>query len=432
MRPVRTRLLAIGGVVALAIALVLAIDGSSGSYRVHAVFEDVRGLIPGGEVKAGAENVGSVEDVTLGDDGLPVVTMEIDDDYELRQGAFADIRLASNVGGVNRFVDLEPGEGEQLPDGAVLGPEQTDQPVDLDTAVSDLDPATREEVAAVIAAVDASVRGRGDDLDRALRHSGVALAETGELLDQVGRDKLALKALVAQGRQVVGALARSPGDVGAAADNTAALLGQTAARQQELARTARALAPGLRGAQRVLDLLGDGIPRLTDLAVVSGPAIRELGPTARAIGPAIEAIEPLLVEAKALIADTPAQVRKWRNVLRAVNPVVARLDPLLDGAGPLLDYLRVWSPEVVGFFTSWADASSNFDAAGQLARLGFTQIQAQAHPNPLAGDAGPVAGVLDRPFHRVPGSTEGASESWNEYWESFISGGRSIEELLGE
>jgi phospholipid/cholesterol/gamma-HCH transport system substrate-binding protein len=431
-RAIRTRVLAIAGIVVLAVALVVAIDGASGTYRVHAVFEDVRGLIPGGEVKAGAENVGSVDDVTLGDDGLPVVTMEISDDYELRQGAFADIRLASNVGGVNRFVDLDPGEGEPLPDGAVLGPAQTDQPVDLDTAVSDLDPRTRDEVAAVIAAVDASVRGRGDDLDRALRHSGFALAETGELLDQVGRDKLALKSLVAQGRQVVGALASSPGDIGAAAENTAALLAQTAARQQELQRTARALAPGLRGARDVLDLLGDGIPRLTDLAIASGPAVREIAPTARVIGPAVDAIGPLLVEAKALLADTPAQVRQWQRVLRAVNPVVARLDPLLAGSGPLLDHLRVWAPEVVGFFTSWSDASSNFDAAGNLARLGFTSTQLQAHANVLDGDAGPVPGVLDRPFHRIPGSTEGASEAWNDYWETFISGGKSIDDLLDE
>jgi phospholipid/cholesterol/gamma-HCH transport system substrate-binding protein len=422
----RTRIAAVGGVAALAIALVVAIGGAGGTYTVQAVFEDVRGLIPGGEVKAGAENVGTVEDVTLGEDGLPVVTMSIDDDYELRRGAFADIRLASNVGGVNRFVDLEQGEGEALAEGAILGPDQTDQPVDLDTAVSDLDPETREDVAAVIAAVDASVRGRGDDLDRALRHSGVALAETAELLHVVGRDKLALTTLVAQGRQVVDALASSPGDLGAAADNTAALLAQTAVRQRELARATKALGPGLHGARRLLDLLAEGIPDFADLALASGPAVKEIVPTARVIGPAIAATRPLLAEAKALLAETPAQVRKWRQVLRAVNPVVARLDPLINGAGPMLDYLRTWAPEVVGFFTLWGDASADFDAAGNAARLGFSTIQTQTHPNVIGPDAGPVPGVIERPFARIPGSAEG--EPWENYADSFIGGGKSIEE----
>ena len=37
--------------------------------------------------------------------------MSIDADFRLRQGAFANIRLASNVGAINRFVDLTQGDG---------------------------------------------------------------------------------------------------------------------------------------------------------------------------------------------------------------------------------------------------------------------------------------------------------------------------------
>lgn len=429
-RALRTRLLAIGALAALAVGLVVAIEGASGTYRVQGTFEDVRGLIPGGEVKAGGENVGSVAGIELNDAGLPVVTMEVDDDFPLRQGAFADIRLASNIGGVNRFVELTAGAGPELAEGSMLGPSQTDQPVDLDTAVSDLDPKTREEAAAVLAGVDAAVRGRGDDLGRALRHAGYALSETAALLAQVNADKHAFSRLVAQGRIVVDALAESPADLGEAAAGTGALLGQTARRQAELARTARALAPGLRGTRRTLEALGEGIPDLTDLALASGPAVKEIVPTARQVGPAVAAFEPLLVEARKLIADTPAQVRKWRSVLRSVNPVVERLDPLLAGVGPLLDYLRVWGPEMVGFFTLWGDATANYDAAGNVARLGFTPIQTERWTNPIGPSAGPVPGLLDPPFHRTPGSIEGASEAWDNYADSFIGGAESVEELL--
>jgi len=429
-REVRRRVVAIAAVVLGAIALVVAIDGSSGSYRVSATFEDVRGLIPGGEIKAGGENVGTVESIDLGDDGLPIAVLSIDDDYPLNQGAFADIRLASNIGGVNRFVELTQGEGPELEEGAMLGPSQTDQPVDLDTAVSDLDPETRDQVAAVIAGVDASVKGRGDDLGRALRHSGYALNETASLLRQVNADQLALTKLVEQGRVVVSALADSPVDIGESAANTGALLVQTARRQEELARTARALGPGLRGARETLDALADGIPSLTDLALASGPAVREIVPTAREIGPAVTAIKPLLSEAKLLIADTPAQTRKWKRVLTAVKPVVRRLDPLLGGVGPLLDYLRVWGPEIVSFFQLWGDASANFDAAGHLARLGFTPIQTERWTNPIGPSAGPVPGLLEPPFHRTPGSIEGSSEAWEDYADSFIGGAESVEELM--
>ncbi len=426
----RQRQLAVGGVGALFVGLIIAIGGASGSYQVNAVFEDVRGLIKGGEVTAGAETVGSVADVTIGDDGLPVVTMEIDSDFRLRQGAFANIRLASNLGGVNRFIELDPGTGDELGEGATLGPSQTDHPIDLDIAVSDLNPKTRNDIAAVLAGLDAAVKGRGDDLARGLRNSGAALIETAELLRQVNSDQLALTTLVREARSVVGALAQSPADLGAAAANTALLLAQTEHRQSELGRTARALAPGLRGARESLDLLNEGIPRLTDLAVASGPAIAEIGPTARVVGPAVDALRPMLVEAQALVADTPAQLRLLRPVVKAIQPVVARLDPLLEGAGPLSDYLRVYGPEAVNFFVLWGDAMSNFDAAGNVSRLGFHTITAETHTNTIGPSDGPVAGRLAPPYIRTPGTSAGVGEAWDDYWKSFISGGKRAEELV--
>ena len=137
--PSLARVSAVAALILAAIVL-LTLLTSDGTYRVSGVFEDVRGLIEGGEVKAGSAVVGSVETIEFNDDEMPVVTMKVDEDLELRQGAYADIRLASNVGGVNRFVDLEVGEGEPLHDGAMLGPSQTDQPVDIDLAVSELTP----------------------------------------------------------------------------------------------------------------------------------------------------------------------------------------------------------------------------------------------------------------------------------------------------
>jgi phospholipid/cholesterol/gamma-HCH transport system substrate-binding protein len=209
------------------------------------------------------------------------------------------------------------------------------------------------------------------------------------------------------------------------------VLAVTAGRQAELRRATRALAPGLRGARRTLDAVGSGIPALTSVAVVSGPALKELAPTARAIRPAISALRPLLREARALIRATPEQVRRIRGVLRAALPVIERLQPLLEGAGPLNDYLRAFAPEVMGFFTTWGDAAANYDAAGTLARLGFSPGNAERHNQVIESDAGPVAGLIERPFFRMPGSLERSEDAWPDYADSFISGGKSADELLG-
>lgn len=422
--PVLARIAAVGALVVGVVAVALLIAGSGDTYRVKAVFEDVRGLIPGGAVKAGSDEIGTVTEIELDERGLPVVTMEVDDDFRLNQGAFADIRLASNVGGVNRFVDLEQGDGPPLEDGATLGPSQTDQPVDLDLAVSDLDPETRRDAAALIAAVDASVRGRGADLDRAFRHSTAALGETANVLAQVTSDQLALRTLVAEGRRVVGALATSPDDLGAAAERLASVLDITAARQAELQRAIRALGPGLGQARALLERLDAAVPNLTELAIALRPAVAEIVPTVREIRPAIAALRPLLREAKALIDAAPAQLRKLRPVLRAAIPTLEHLDPLLEGFGPMLDYTRAFAPEVVNFFTLTADTTSSYDAAGNLIRATPPAIPTARHPN-LIGPSDSEPGSVRRPFFRTPGALEG--EPWASYADSFIGGGKAIE-----
>jgi phospholipid/cholesterol/gamma-HCH transport system substrate-binding protein len=428
-----TRIAAVAGVAILLFALLLAIFRSDGSYEARAVFEDVRGLIPGGEVKAGAHDVGRVEDIEFDDQGLPVVTMSIDDDFDLRQGAFANIRLASNVGGVNRYIDLEQGEGPELGDGATLGPAQTDQPVDLDVAFSELKPKVRAEVASVIAGVDAAVKGRGDDLDVALRHSATALGETADLLAEVNGDRFALRTLVREGRVVVGALARGPGDLGSTAENLATALRVAGGRQLELRRAVNAIGPGVRSARGAFERLLEAIPNIRELIGASGPAVDELVPTAREIRPAIAALRPLLAEASVLIDRAPGQLRRIKPVLRAALPVIERLDPILDGVGPLLDYLRTWAPEAVNFFTLGGDATSSYDANGNLIRSTAIPIPAPRPSTTLAGVIGPGEngpGRVCRPFARTPGSLEGPSEAFNDYADFFVGGAEPPQSFL--
>ena len=425
-------LVRVAALCALALGLlvvVLVVTSSGATYEVRATFEDVRGLIPGGEVRAGSEHVGKVTDIELDSSGLPVVTMEVDDDFRLRRGAFANIRLASNVGGVNRFVDLTQGTGPPLSDGAMLGPSKTDQPVDLDLAVSDLDPKTRDKASALLAALDRTLRGRGADIDLALRHSTEALGETANVLAQVTSDRFALRRLVSEGRKVVGALAASPSDLGSSAERLAEVLDVTAGRQAELGRAVRALGPALTNARGTFVRLDQAIPHLTSLAVALRPAVDEIVPTVREIKPAIAALRPLIAEARKLIDAAPAQLRRIEPVIEAAKPVLRYLNPLVKGFGPMLDYLRAYGPEVINFFTLLADTTSSYDAAGNMIRTTVPAIQSARHPN-MIGPSDPGPGLLERPFLRTPGSLEG--EPWTEYWKSFIGGAQPVEAYLDD
>ncbi len=425
--PPLARIAAAAALTLATLALLLVVTNSSGTYRTVAVFDDVRGLIPGGQVKAGGIDVGKVDSIELGDDGLPRVTMSISSDFALKQGAFADIRLASNLGGLNRYVDLTQGTGPELPDGATLGPSHTDQPVDLDVALSDLDPKTRRDVGLILAGVDRATRGRGDDLARALRHSGYALGQTADLLTQVNSDKLALRSLVANARTVVGELAKDPAVLGQSANRLAALLSVTARRQTQLARATQLLGPGLTSAATALQHADRAIPDLQALVEASRPAVAQLIPTAKVLRPAIDALTPLLAQARSLIAEAPAEVAAIRPALNAAAGAFPYLRPILTGFGPVLDAFRARTPEIVNFFTLGDDVTSDYDVNGNVVRASAVLIQLARHTNEV-GPSSDHPGLMKRPFDRNPGSLEG--DPWKRYWRSFIGGGKAPRSYL--
>jgi phospholipid/cholesterol/gamma-HCH transport system substrate-binding protein len=413
--------LAVGVALAAAVVAIIVIaTRSQGTYEVTAVFDDARGLIPGGEVKAGGLDVGHVESIGFTDDGLPEVRMRIDSDFRLNQGAFANIRLASNIGVINRFVDLTQGDGPKLSDGATLGPSQTDQPVDLDEAVSVLDPKVRAATAKVLANVDAGTRGRSEDIASLLRSSGPALQETADLLREVTADQQALRTIVAQGRTVVGALASDPESLGSSAERLATALDTAAAHQDELRRTAAAIGPALGSAHSTLDSLVAATPKLRELVAAARPAVAQLGPTVDVLRPALDALRPLLAAARRLAAPLKEQLAALKPVVAAALPVTKRLPGVLGGLTPILNQIRARAPEVISFFTLAGDATSDYDVNGNMIRSTAVLIQSARHPNEIPASSN-APGVIARPFDRTPGAAEG--EPWNHYWKSFIDGG---------
>jgi ABC-type transporter Mla subunit MlaD len=423
--PLLARVAAGTALAIFAVLLLLIVTRGDGTYKVTAVFDDVRGVIPGGDVTAGFQKVGTVEDVYIGEDEQPRAVLRIDEDFPVYQGAFANIRLSSNVGAVNRVVDLEQGDAgkPQLEDGDTLGPSSTDQPVDLDLAVSTLDPETREDAAALLRGLDLAFRGRGDDFERALRHSSAALNETANLLAEVNRDSAAIESLVTDTSAVVNAMAESSGDLGATTDRTATLLAIAAGRQAELGRSLELLGPGLHSARLVVDRLFEAIPNLRELVSGATPLVEELGPLAQVFPPAIAALRPALEEAKELVRQVPGALEATQPALEATLPLIDVFEPTIDYLNPFLDHLRVRAPEVMSTFQLFADANSNYDANGNVIRAGLINIQFPRHED-IIGPSSAAPGGVARPFYRTPGVVE--NEPWDNYADTFIGGGKPL------
>ncbi len=136
----------LGLAVAVLVALALALFSGS-SYRVTAEFENAGQLVKGNDVRVGGAKVGSVKEIDVSPSGLAEVTFEVnDDDYTpLRRGTEAVVKLGSLSGIANRYVDLQlgPDDGDDIPDGGRIGPDDTRAAVELDQVFNIFDARTR-------------------------------------------------------------------------------------------------------------------------------------------------------------------------------------------------------------------------------------------------------------------------------------------------
>lgn len=400
-----------------ATAVVLTSDDGPSGQRIDIRFEATTGLIEGAEVRAGSVNVGVVERVTLGRDDIPVVTVRLEDDYVVHETATADVRMLSQAGQLNRYVEMTSGSGRPLGDGAVIGLERTDQPVELDDALGTLTPEMRADLQRITASLDRSLQGRGRDLSASVRHGERALRETSKLVADLAADGPALKRLLRESDTLVTELAQDPEGLQAVADRTAGALAVTARRQQELAATVDGLPDGLRGARRALDELNGITPRLRRLARAAGPAAREIRAQAPTIRQLLEVAPAALAAAQALTENTPAKLEEIRPGLRESGAVFARLPRTLKQFAPVLDEMRARAPDAFGWLALLGDSLGNFDVNGHAARFMFIATPA---PEQRAPSDAVKPGLLDPPFDRVPGSLAG--EPWYDFETSFVGG----------
>lgn len=101
----------------------------SQSYELKAEFADAAGLNPENQVRVAGIKVGTVEKVELAGDRV-LVTMKINNDIEIPDDAFAEIKLATILG--TKYIDIEgKGGGPFLEEGDLIPLERTEVPYEI-------------------------------------------------------------------------------------------------------------------------------------------------------------------------------------------------------------------------------------------------------------------------------------------------------------
>jgi phospholipid/cholesterol/gamma-HCH transport system substrate-binding protein len=417
----RPRRLALGALAAAAIAvLVLVLRAGGSTYTLHAVFANVNGLVSTGNVEVAGFKVGEITGISVRMGAYPEVTMQVSDRYRVRQGAHAVIELGSLAGQLNRYVALSGGTGPPLPDGATIPLKDTSGPVEIDQFLSALDPKTRAELRQLLHEAVYTLRGRGPDIEQALRYSTQAFDQTANMLADVSADEPALRTLVRRASQGADALAREPADVQDTVDRLGQLLRVAATRQSDVAQSLDRL-PGALGATRAALQSFDGsIPTFERLISASKPALDAVDPFARALKATAPQSVPVFDAALHLVDAFRTASPAIRSLFAAPLPdTLHNLDIGLHGINPLFDQLRARAPDVLGWIPLLGDATANYNANGHGAL-----VLAYPRPAPQRPVKSPSceSGWLLRPFDRVPGQL--TCDPWLGYFRSFVGGAK--------
>jgi phospholipid/cholesterol/gamma-HCH transport system substrate-binding protein len=389
-------------IVALAAAFVavaaILLSASSGSYVIHARFQDAGQLVVGDQVQLGGHPVGSVTDISITHDGLADVRLRIDDGalVPLHLGTTATIGSPGLSGVANRYVRIDPGPGDapKIGDGGVLSPLQTHGIVDIDMLIDGFDQPTRMRLRTVLReAADAFAAPGGQRWNRAFEVLNPALSRSAALGRELVADQGALSRLVRTAADVSTTLAARRGQLGHGVAATAAVLGDVAAHRRSLQAVVQRAPAVLRQATGVLArtrttlIAADpAVRHLAPVAPLAAQLLREVLPVARNAQPAIAQLRALLPAASSTLALLPQTARTTVPALRSGATALARLRPIITG-------LRPYTPDLLaGLFEGFnGDSSGYYDANGHFARIMLANGPGQATGG-VAGSAGAAAG----------------------------------------
>ncbi|MEA2369501.1 MAG: hypothetical protein QOH38_2219 [Thermoleophilaceae bacterium] len=369
------RLAVIGVLVVAAVLAVITVGlgGTSGDYRVDAIFDNADYLISGQDVKIAGARVGQVEAVKLTKDRRARIQMRIDPGFApFRANAECRIRPQSLIG--EKFVECQPGDpsaarlGRHGGDAPTVPIEHTHSPVDLDVVFSALRLPLRQRLSIVVNELGSGLAGRPEELNAAIRRANPALQQTNRTLAILDSERHTLGRLIDASDRVVGELARKHRDVAEFIDRAGAVSRTVASRRGDLDLAVHRFPP-------LLAELEPAARDLTGLATDARPVVRSLGraaPQVRALlgdfDPLANAARPTLVKLSELAATGRHAVRVSRPVARLLDAVTQRLPAAVRIALPLVRSLRDRNViEQLGPFSYYgALASSRFDKVSHI------------------------------------------------------------------
>lgn len=371
------RVAAAAALLAAVVLVVLVLFDNGPSYTLHAQFRDAGGLVTGDEVLIGPAKVGSVTAIGLSPNGGAVVTLGLDSSAgQMPQGTVARIYQASLSGIANKYVVLQPGPSSapSIPDGGTIPTTQTYSSVNLDQLFDALDPKTRAGLRNFIQGQATSINGRALQGHQTLLYLAPALASTSRVTNEIARDEPAFDGLLVQGAQALQTIASRSAELSQLVANTSATTGAIASQSQALQQALTLLPPTLTHSVRTFAGLRSTLDALDPVVAASKPASVHLQEFAVALRDLTIASIPTIGQLNGLIhnpsgtGDLTSLLTLTPSLAKVASAAFPRLIAAMNQSQNQVDYLRMYTPEVVAALTNLGQVGAYYDANGHYAR----------------------------------------------------------------
>jgi phospholipid/cholesterol/gamma-HCH transport system substrate-binding protein len=365
-------------VVAIVVIAILLLTGSGGTtYKLR--FINAGQLVDGGQVWVGGRPMGSITDIELTNNNQVLITIEIDDDYApLHEGTTARIAAQSLSGVANRYIELHPGpqSERELEEGSEIGVDDTETIVDLDQIFDSLNARTRAGLQGIVQGFATSLKDKPKQVNETSKYLYPALSTTQQLIDEATSDERALTGLIVNGASVASAVAQRRADLAGLIGNANTTLQAIAAENGALSQTLDQLPATLRKANTTFVNLRSTLDDLTLLVDASKPATRRLTPFLRDLRPLVADAEPTIRDLRQTIRtpgpdnDLTDLLRITPGLERVVSPASRNTVRALRRSQPVIEFIRPYTPELVGWFRDFGQSATYYDANGHYARVG--------------------------------------------------------------
>lgn len=323
--------------------------------------------------------VGDVTKVEL-EDGVAVVTMEVENEYSDLIHPDAAALLRPRTGLQDMVIEVDPGTGTETIDEGFTIPLANSQPnVNFDQILASLDGDTRAYLRLLLAggAEALGTEKKSDNFAAVLRRIEPTVRDIAKINGALAQRRENLRRVVTNFKLIAEELGRSDTNLAGFVDSQNAVFSAFAEEEQSIRETLQGLPGALRETRGALDASANLSLELT-------PALTDLLPSARALAPALKETRPFFRRTEPAIREqirpfTGQVAQTVTDLKRAAGPLAqssAGLDKGLSELNQILNALAYnpgGTPEGYLFYLSWLNHNINAgaltqDGLGPLAR----------------------------------------------------------------